>query len=127
EEYNLPLLATFVLEDAAELYELARRRAFQAARTSAAKLAELAELRLGPVEAMQELSAEAIPAMETWQDLDLEVEVPQQRAAAPQPAKLRLTSRTFNEIPVHVNLRVRFRTRPIADDAPSQTNKGKEE
>jgi hypothetical protein len=123
EEYALPLLATFVVDDATELYEQARRRAYQAARANAEKMAELAELRLGPVESMREITPETAAATQVlWNDVEeMEMDMPVQRVAAAQPAKLRLTSRTFAEVPVHVSLRVRFRTRPIADE-----KKGKE-
>ncbi|HVC95534.1 MAG TPA: SIMPL domain-containing protein [Pirellulales bacterium] len=127
ESYAFPLLALFVLDDGTALRELARRRAFQAARASAANLAELAELRLGPVEAMHETASETETVADAWQDVDLDD--PAGIPATSQPSGPRLTSRTFTEIPVRVSLQVRFRTRPKADDArPSGARpSGKEE
>lgn len=97
--YGQPPLAVFVLEDATKLRELARERAFAAARESAERLARLAGVELGAVEAIQEMTAEPELFVDPFGDA---------QPAVPQRGKLRLASRTFAEIPVRVSLQVRF-------------------
>ncbi len=115
--FGNPPLAIFVLEDASELRELARERAFEAAQQSAERLARLAGAKLGPVLAIHENSGEPEQFVDAFGN------------AAPRlgrRAKLRLTSSTLSELPVRVSLEVRFALRqqeiaPARDQKQEQT------
>jgi uncharacterized protein YggE len=100
--FNAAPLAVFVIEDASELRRLARKRAFEAAKQSAAELADLAGVELGSVVSIQDVGS---VAASPWTGF---VQDPFDTPRGADEGKLRLTSRTMSEIAVRTRLRVRF-------------------
>jgi uncharacterized protein YggE len=85
-------LVRFVVEDFDKLQEEAYEKAIADARTRAQRLARLSKVELGPVVAVREL---AVPADRTQNTED-------------EPPRKRLETSKFQEIPVRVELLVRF-------------------
>jgi hypothetical protein len=85
-------LARFVLEDFDKLQEEAYEKAIADARTSAERLARLSKVELGPIVAVREV---AVPA-------------DRMPNADDEPPRKRLEMAKFQEIPVRVELLVRF-------------------
>jgi uncharacterized protein YggE len=95
ERFNRgPGLVRFVLDDYDKLEEEAYAKAVADAEARAARLAKLSRVKLGPITAVREASS------------------PGDRSAAPgqddEPPRKRLESSRFQEIPVRVELVVRF-------------------
>jgi hypothetical protein len=93
-------LVRFVLEDYDKVQEQAYEKAVADARTRADRLARLSGLELGPVVAVRELVAPADHVAPMNND-----EVPRKR----------LETSKFQEIPVRVELQVRFAIHPKAE------------
>ncbi|APW59511.1 SIMPL domain-containing protein [Paludisphaera borealis] len=101
-------LVRFVLEDYEKVQEQAYEKAVADARTRAERLARLSGLELGPVLAVREVVAPADHVAQPNTD-----EVPRKR----------LETAKFQEIPVRVELQVRFAIHPKTDGkakGPSQ-------
>ena len=86
-------VANFLLENTSELRERAYQQAFASARSNAERLAKLAGVRLGRVQAIHETPAQAP---------DTGTETPSDWS------KVRLASPKFAPVPVRVTLQVRF-------------------
>ncbi|MBI3467758.1 MAG: SIMPL domain-containing protein [Planctomycetes bacterium] len=86
-------IANFLLENTSELRERAYQQAFASARSNAERLAKLAGVRLGRVQAIHEAQAQAS---------DTGTETPNDWS------KVRLASPKFAPVPVRVTLQVRF-------------------
>jgi uncharacterized protein YggE len=98
-------IATFVLDDAGELREKAYRNAMEQARTRAERLAALAHVKLGPVLSVQETAVAGGADTNPQQQMIMAMYGIRD---ANHKDDLRVTSDTFSEIPVRVNLQVRF-------------------
>jgi uncharacterized protein YggE len=104
-------LVTFVVDDAEEHRELAYQKAFDAAKSRAARLAALAGATLGPVRSINEqqgpvVSARYINAMSLNSN-----------------GEARLTSETLGDIPVRVTLHVSFTLLDLQDERGSDGEK----
>ena len=95
----------FVLEDFDKIQEEAYEKAIADARTRAERLARLSKVELGPIVAVREI---VVPG-------DSRV-----RNADDEPVKKRLETAKFQEIPVRVELLVRF-----ASSIPRSDGKGR--
>jgi uncharacterized protein len=93
-------LVRFVLEDFDKLQEQAYEMAVADARTRAERLARLSKVELGPIVAIREVT------------------VPGDKAAnaEEEPARKRLETSKFQEVPVRVELLVRFEVHKKSDD-----------
>ena len=100
-------LMRFVVEDFDKLLEEAYEKAIADARTRAERLARLSKVELGPIVAVREI---AVPG-ETGQNPD---DFYRPRTDDDRPRK-RLETSKFQEIPVHVELLVRFDIRTKAE------------
>jgi uncharacterized protein YggE len=92
--YDMPMpgLTRFVLEDYDKLQEEAYEKAVADARARAQRLARLAQVELGPIVAVREL---VVPDAGTG-------------SAADEPPRKRIETSKFQEIPIRVELLVRF-------------------
>jgi uncharacterized protein len=88
-------LVRFVVEDFDKIQEEAYEKAVADARTRAERLARLSKVELGPIVAVREIS---VPGDRTAND--------------DEPARKRLETTKFQEIPVRVELLVRFQVLP---------------
>jgi hypothetical protein len=95
-------LVRFVVEDFDKIQEEAYEKAIADARTRAERLARLSKVELGPIVAVRE------------------VVVPGDRSAnaEDEPARKRLETAKFQEIPVRVELLVRFEVHQKAEAKP---------
>lgn len=101
-------LVRFVLEDAGDLQEQAHEKAFADAKTKAERLARLGGFELGPVLAVREISAPPAPSRASILGIEIS------EGGKDEPVGQRLISPQFGEIPVRVELQVRFGIRPKA-------------
>jgi uncharacterized protein YggE len=92
-------LVRFVLEDFDKVQEEAYEKAIADARSRAERLARLSKVELGPIIAVREL---VVPGDKGTNSED-------------EPVKKRLETAKFQEIPVRVELLVRFEVRPKTD------------
>jgi uncharacterized protein len=92
-------LARFVLEDFDKVQEEAYEKAIADARGRAERLARLSKVELGPIVAVRELVVPGDKAMNSEDE----------------PARKRLETAKFQEIPVRVELLVRFEVHPKSD------------
>lgn len=95
-------LVRFVLDDFDELQEQAYAEAVADARTRAQRLAKLCDVQLGPVVAVREIEVPGEDAKSSRTNSQEEEE----------PEHSRLESSKFQEIPVQVELLVRFQVNP---------------
>lgn len=104
--YNAPSnpgLARFVIEDLDKLEEEAYAKAFADARSRATRLARISNVELGAVVAIREL---VVPGEKAGEKAANDEE---------QPRKRRLETSRFQEIPIRVELLVRFEVHARAD------------
>jgi uncharacterized protein YggE len=106
--YDASSLVTFLVEDGGSLRELARQRAFGAARATAESLARLAGVRLGGVLAVQEASDDSTSNEGPY--------VGEHDLTRPPANQVRLQSAKLAPIPVKVTLHVRFALMPGAKE-----------
>lgn len=98
-------MATFVLENVTEAREQAYAQAMEQARARANRLATLADVKLGHVLSVQE--QQVVSSSDTSIQMQLMMAMYGMRDSSSKD-ELRLTSDKFAEIPVRVNLQVRF-------------------
>lgn len=98
-------MATFVLENIAEPREQAYAQAMEQARARANRLATLANVKLGNVLSVQE--QQVVSSGDTSMQMQIIMAMYGMRDSSSKD-ELRLTSDKFAEIPVRVNLQVRF-------------------
>jgi uncharacterized protein YggE len=96
-------LVRFVVEDFDKVQEEAYEKAIADARARAERLARLSKLELGPIIAVRELVVPGDRSMNTNTNADDE------------PARKRLETAKFQEIPVRVELLVRFEVHPKSE------------
>lgn len=101
-------LVRFVLEDAGDLQEQAYEKAVNDARAKAERLARLGGFGLGPVLAVREISAAPAPSRASIFGLEIT------EGGKDEPVGQRLISSRFGDIPVRVDLQVRFAIQPKA-------------
>jgi len=92
-------LVRFVVEDFAKVQEEAYEKAIADARDRAQRLARLGKVELGPIVAVREI---AVPGERSSQSDD-------------EPPRKRLETAKFQELPVRVELLVRFEVHPRSD------------
>jgi uncharacterized protein YggE len=100
-------LVRFVLEDFDQLQEEAYEKAIADARARATRLARLAKVELGPIVAIREI---AVPSDHP-------------PASADEPPRKRLETSKFQEIPVRVELLVRFEVHSKPDTSGRTTGR----
>jgi uncharacterized protein len=102
-------MVTFVADDPSTARQAASEKAFAQAKQKAQRLAELAGAQLGPVLSMEETSGSS-GRQESIQERMIEMIYGSGGGSA--PADPRLTSPLLVDLPVQVNLRVRFGLEP---------------
>lgn len=99
-------LVRFVLEDAGDLQEQAYEKAVADARAKAERLARLGGFELGPVLAVREISAAPAPSRASVFGIEIS------EGGKDEPVGQRLTNSRLGEIPVRVELQIRFGIQP---------------
>jgi len=103
-------LVRFVLEDAGKLQEQAYEKAVADAKERAERLARLSGVELGPVLAVREISAPVVPSRLAIYGIELS------EGGKEEPVGQRLVSSKLGDIPIRVELQVRFAIHPAANE-----------
>jgi uncharacterized protein YggE len=102
-------MVTFIADDVAAARKKASEDAFAQAKKNAEQLAAMSGARLGPVVSMEETAVSG-GKEQSMQERMIEMVYGGSKTSSPDP---RLSSSALVELPVRVNLRVRFALEPV--------------